>query len=168
MKTTVEKIEIAVGESALGPVLVAKSDKGLCAIALSEDRRDQRRCLERRFPGAEICEGGAGLSALLAKVIRFVESPRYGLDAALDLRGTEFQCRVWQALREIPAGTTSTYTDIAIKIGRPRAVRAVAAACAANTLAVVVPCHRVLRRDGDLSGYRWGVERKRSLLERER
>lgn len=168
MKNPIEKIEMAVGNSSLGPVLVAKSRKGLCAVTLGEDRRAQRQYLEQRFPGAELCEGGAEIEALLAQVIRLVESPRRGLKVSLDLRGTEFQRQVWQALREIPAGSTSTYTDIARKIGRPEAVRAVAGACAANALAVLIPCHRVLRSDGNLSGYRWGVERKRRLLERER
>ena len=109
----------------------------------------------------------ANSSSLIAKVVGFIEAPAIGLDLPLDVRGTAFQERVWQALREIPAGSTASYTDIAQRIGAPKAVRAVAQACGANSLAVAIPCHRVVRSDGNLSGYRWGVERKRQLLERE-
>jgi AraC family transcriptional regulator of adaptative response/methylated-DNA-[protein]-cysteine methyltransferase len=125
------------------------------------------RDLQERFPRAELIGGDAEFEDLVAKVVGLVEAPAIGLDLPLDVRGTAFQQRVWQALREIPAGRTETYSEIAGRIGVPRAVRAVAGACAANALAVAIPCHRVVRTDGSLSGYRWGVERKRALLERE-
>lgn len=160
-------IRYAVGDSSLGKVLAARSARGVCALLLGDDPGELRRDLQRRFPEEAVIEDAAGLAALLDRAIALVESPMRGLDLALDLRGTEFQTKVWQALRDIPAGATATYMDIANRIERPRAVRAVARACAANALAVAVPCHRVVRSDGNLSGYRWGVERKRSLLERE-
>ena len=125
------------------------------------------RDLQDRFPRATLIGGDAGFEHLVAKVVGFVEAPRLGLDLPLDVRGTAFQQRVWQALREIPAGATASYAEIAKRIGAPKAVRAVAQACAANRLAVAIPCHRVVRNDGALSGYRWGVERKRALLDRE-
>ena len=130
-------------------------------------RRRWLRDLQDRFPRATLIGGDAEFEALVAKVVGFVEAPRIGLDLPLDVRGTAFQQRVWQALRAIPAGSTASYAEIARRIGAPKAVRAVAPACAANPLAVAIPCHRVVRTDGALSGYRWGVERKRALLERE-
>ena len=123
--------------------------------------------LQDRFPGADLVGGDAAFEGLVARVVGFVEAPRLGLDLPLDIRGTAFQERVWRALREIPAGETLSYAEVAQRIGSPKAVRAVAGACAANALAVAIPCHRVVRTGGDLSGYRWGVERKRSLLDRE-
>lgn len=157
-------MRVAIGQSSLGLVLVARTARGVSAILLGDDRDTLRSDLQRRFPRATLLEGDDTLGQLTADVISLVEAPSHGLDATLDMRGSEFQCEVWRALREIPAGTTASYTDIANRIGRPRSVRAVAQACAANPLAVVVPCHRVVRRNGQLSGYRWGVERKRALL----
>jgi AraC family transcriptional regulator of adaptative response/methylated-DNA-[protein]-cysteine methyltransferase len=162
------EIRFAVGECSLGSILVAKSAKGVCAILLGDDPDVLLRNLQDSFPQAELIGGDAEFEGLVAKVVGFVEAPRIGLDLPLDVRGTAFQQRVWRALRDIPPGATASYTDIAKRIGAPKAVRAVAAACAANALAVAIPCHRVIRNDGALSGYRWGVERKRALLERER
>ena len=139
----------------------------MCAILLGDDPDGLARELQDRFPRATLVGGDAEFEATVAAVVGFVESPRLGLDLPLDVRGTAFQQRVWQALREIPAGSTASYTEIAHRIGAPRAVRAVAHACATNHLAVAIPCHRVVRIDGGLSGYRWGVERKRALLRRE-
>src|SRR5438309_4201936 len=160
-------IRFAVGECSLGSILVAATDKGVCAILLGDKPEALVRELEDRFPRATLIGGDEDFEQWVAKVIGFVEAPALGLDLPLDVRGTAFQQRVWQALREIPAGATSTYTKIAARIGAPKAVRAVARACASNTLAVAIPCHRVVRHDGGLSGYRWGVKRKRLLLERE-
>jgi AraC family transcriptional regulator, regulatory protein of adaptative response / methylated-DNA-[protein]-cysteine methyltransferase len=161
------EIRFAIGECSLGAILVARSDRGVCAILLGDDPEALARDLQERFPRAELIGGDAEFEELVAKVVGFVEAPGLGLDLPLDVRGTAFQQRVWQALREIPAGRTATYSEIAGRIGAPGAVRAVAGACAANALAVAIPCHRVVRTDGSLSGYRWGVERKRALLERE-
>lgn len=159
------RIEFALGQCALGAILVARSGRGLCAIALGDDPEALLRELQDRFPRAELVGGDAGFEALVARVVGFVEAPAIGLDLPLDIRGTAFQQRVWEALRKIPAGMTASYAEIAARIGSPRAVRAVAQACAANTLAVAIPCHRVVRSDGALSGYRWGVARKRVLLQ---
>ncbi len=160
-------IRFAVGECSLGSILVAASERGVCAITMGDDPEALVRALQDRFPKARLIGGDAGFEAWVAKVVGFVEAPHLGLDLPLDVRGTAFQRRVWQALREIPAGSTASYAEIAEKLGAPKAVRAVAQACAATALAVASPCHRVVRRDGELSGYRWGVERKRALLERE-
>ncbi len=160
-------IRFAVAQCSLGAILVAQGERGLCAILLGDDPELLVRDLQDRFDRAELIGGDAGFEQLVATVIGFVEQPSRGLALPLDVRGTAFQERVWQALREIPAGTTCDYSEIAARIGSPRAVRAVAGACAANPLAVAIPCHRVVRRDGDLSGYRWGVARKRELLRRE-
>src|SRR5207247_6950254 len=160
-------IRFAVGECSLGSILVAQSDRGICAILLGDDPDSLARDLQDQFPQAKLIGGNARFEQLVAKVVGFVEAPALGLDLPLDVRGTAFQQRVWQALREIPAGTTSTYAKVAARIGAPRAVRAVARACASNAIAVAIPCHRVVRHDGGLSGYRWGVKRKRLLLERE-
>jgi AraC family transcriptional regulator of adaptative response/methylated-DNA-[protein]-cysteine methyltransferase len=161
-------IRFAVGECSLGSVLVAQSARGVCAILIGEDPDELARDLQDRFPHARLIGGDAGFEQLIAKVVDFVEAPRLGLDLQLDVRGTAFQQRAWQALREISAGQTASYTEIAKRIGTPKSVRAVAQACGANALAVAIPCHRVVRNDGGLSGYRWGVERKRALLEREK
>lgn len=161
------EIRFAIGECSLGSILVATSDRGICAILLGEDPDTLARDLQDRFPQAHLIGGDADFEQLVAKVVGFVEAPALGLDLPLDVRGTAFQQRVWQALRKIPAGSTASYAQIAQRIGSPKAVRAVARACAANALAVAIPCHRVVRNDGALSGYRWGVERKRALLERE-
>jgi AraC family transcriptional regulator of adaptative response/methylated-DNA-[protein]-cysteine methyltransferase len=161
-------IHFAIGQCSLGAILVARSAQGVCAILLDDDPDALARDLQDRFPRANLIGGDATFEQLVATVIGFVEAPALGLDLPLDIRGTAFQRRVWQALREIPAGETASYTDIANRIGAPKAVRAVAGACAANTLAVAIPCHRVVRNDGGLSGYRWGVARKRALLACER
>ncbi len=161
------EIRFAVGECSLGSILVARSDRGVCAIFLGDDPDALARDLQDRFPHAALVGGDAEFESTVAAVVGFVESPRLGLDLPLDVQGTAFQQRVWQALREIPAGATTSYAEVARRIGAPRAVRAVAHACATNHLAVAIPCHRVVRNDGGLSGYRWGVERKRALLERE-
>jgi AraC family transcriptional regulator of adaptative response/methylated-DNA-[protein]-cysteine methyltransferase len=160
-------IRFAVGECSLGSILVAATEKGVCAITLGDDPDALVRNLQDQFPKAELIGGDKDFEQLVAKVVGFVEAPEQGLDLPLDVRGTAFQQRVWALLREIPAGSTASYTDIATRLGQPAAVRAVAQACAANKLAVAIPCHRVVRQDGALSGYRWGVERKRALLVRE-
>jgi AraC family transcriptional regulator of adaptative response/methylated-DNA-[protein]-cysteine methyltransferase len=139
----------------------------VCAILIGDDPDALARDLQDRFPRAKLIGGDAGFEQLVAKVVGLVEAPRLGLDLPLDVRGTAFQQRVWQALRDIPAGNTVSYADLARRIGAPKSVRAVAQACGANALAVAIPCHRVVRNDGALAGYRWGVERKRALLERE-
>lgn len=162
-----EILRFAVGQCSLGAILVASSDKGVASILLGDDPDKLVRDLQDRFPAARLVGGDADYERLVAEVVGFVETPGIGLDLPLDVRGTAFQQRVWQALRRIPAGRTATYTDIARQIGAPAAVRAVAGACAANPIAVAIPCHRVIRTDGALTGYRWGVERKRSLLARE-
>lgn len=161
------EIRFAVGECSLGAILVAASARGVCAISLGDDADALVRDLQDRFPKARLIGGDAGFERLVATVVGFVEAPRRGLDLPLDIAGTAFQQRVWQALRAIPAGMTASYAEIARRIGAPSAVRAVAQACAANKIAVAIPCHRVVRNDGALSGYRWGVERKRALLDRE-
>jgi len=161
------RIRFAIGQCSLGAILVASSDKGVCAILLGDDPDALARDLQDRFPKAELVGGDPDYERVVATVVGFVEAPRIGLDLPLDVRGTAFQERVWRALRKIPPGSKATYAEIARRIGEPRAVRAVAGACAANQLAVAIPCHRVVRSDGGLSGYRWGVERKRRLLERE-
>ena len=161
------EIRFAIGECSLGAILVAASERGICAILLGDDADVLARDLQDRFPRANLIGGDAAFEQLVANVIGFVEAPGLGLALPLDVRGTAFQQRVWQALQEIPAGKTASYADIAKRIGAPKSVRAVAQACAANTLAVAIPCHRVVRNDGGLSGYRWGVERKRALLDRE-
>lgn len=161
------EIRFAVGECTLGSILVARSERGVCAILLGDDPDALARTLQDRFPQARLIGGDAAFEALVAKVVGFVEAPAIGLDLPLDVRGTAFQQRVWQALRQIPVGERVTYSELAKRIGAPKSTRAVAQACAANPLAVAIPCHRVVRNDGGLSGYRWGVERKRALLDRE-
>ena len=160
-------MRFAIGECSLGSILVAATDRGVCAILLGDDPDALARDLQDRFPHAKLIGGDAAFEALVAKVVGFVEAPRLGLDLPLDVRGTAFQQRVWQTLRAIPAGATASYAEIARRVGAPKSVRAVAQACAANMLAVAIPCHRVVRTDGGLSGYRWGVERKRALIDRE-
>lgn len=163
------EIRFAVAESSLGPILVAATSKGVCAIRLGDDPDALVRALQDDFPKARLVGGDPAFEATVGAVVALVETPhaRPAADLPLDIGGTAFQRRVWQALREIPAGSTSTYTEIAARVGQPAAVRAVAGACAANELALAIPCHRVIRSDGSLSGYRWGVERKRALLARE-
>lgn len=157
----------AIGECSLGSILVARSRSGVCAILMGDDPDALARDLQDRFPPARLTGGDAGFEELVAKAVGFVEAPSLGLGLPLDARGTAFLQRVWQALREIPAGKTASYAGIAKRIGAPKAVRAVGRACAANAIAVAIPCHRVVRNDGAISGYRWGVARKRALLERE-
>lgn len=161
-------IRFAIGRCSLGEILVAATDRGLCAISLGDDPDQLARDLQDRFPRAELIAGDRDFDQWVARVVGLVESPGTGLDLPLDIQGTAFQQRVWEALRAIPAGETASYAEIARQIGQPTASRAVAAACAANPLAVAIPCHRVVRRDGGLSGYRWGVARKRALLDREK
>ena len=160
-------IRFAVGECSLGSILVAATDKGVCAIQFGDDPDALLRELQDRFPKARLIGADKDFERMVARVVGFVEAPAQGFDLPLDVRGTAFQQRVWQALRAIPSGATASYAEIAERIGQPKAVRAVARACASNGIAVAIPCHRVVRRDGALSGYRWGVERRRALLERE-
>jgi AraC family transcriptional regulator of adaptative response/methylated-DNA-[protein]-cysteine methyltransferase len=160
-------IRFAVGECSLGAILVAATEKGVCAILLGDDADRLARELQDRFPRADLIGGNRAFERLVAKAVGLVEAPALGCDLPLDVRGTAFQQRVWQALRAIPAGETASYAEIARRIGAPKAVRAVAGACAANPVAVAIPCHRIVRNDGGLSGYRWGVARKRALLQRE-
>jgi AraC family transcriptional regulator of adaptative response/methylated-DNA-[protein]-cysteine methyltransferase len=161
-------IHYAFCESSLGSVLVAVTEKGICAITLGDGREFLLKDLQRRFAKTEIVPTDKYTDSYIAKVIELIERPEAGFDAPLDVRGTAFQQSVWQALRTIPLGKTASYAEIARAIGMPKATRAVAQACGANHIAVVIPCHRVVRTDGALSGYRWGVERKATLLERER
>jgi AraC family transcriptional regulator of adaptative response/methylated-DNA-[protein]-cysteine methyltransferase len=160
-------IHFAVGECSLGSILVARSERGVCAILLGAEPDELARDLQDRFPQARLIGGDAGFETLVAQIIGFVEAPALGLDLPLDVRGTAFQQRVWQALRQVPAGSTVSYAEVARRIGAPGSARAVAQACGANALAVAIPCHRVVRNDGALSGYRWGVERKQALLRKE-
>ena len=160
-------VRFAIGECSLGTILVASSARGVCAILLGDDPDGLARELQDKFPRANLIGGDPAFERIVAKVIGFVEAPRLGLDLPLDARGTAFQQRVWQALTKIPAGSTASYAEVAKQIGAPRAMRAVAQACAANAIAVAIPCHRVVKSDGALSGYRWGVARKQALLDRE-
>lgn len=161
------RIEFAIGQTSLGAILVARSQRGVCAISLGDDPDALLRELQDRFPRAELIGGDAGFERLVAQVVGLIEQPNIGIELPLDVRGTAFQQRVWQALRQIPSGETASYAQIAQRVGSPKSVRAVAQACASNTLAVAIPCHRVVRSDGALSGYRWGVARKQALLARE-
>jgi AraC family transcriptional regulator of adaptative response/methylated-DNA-[protein]-cysteine methyltransferase len=160
-----EEIRFAVGQSSLGAILVASSPRGVVAILIGDDPEALARNLQDRFPKADLVGGDRDYEDLVARVVGVVEAPALGLNLPLDIRGTAFQQRVWQALQEIPAGATVTYSDIAGRIGAPMSVRAVASACAANSIAIAIPCHRVVRRDGSPSGYAWGVERKQRLLD---
>ncbi len=160
-------IRFAIGACSLGAILVASTERGICAILMGDDADALARDLQDRFPQAELLGAEPAYEQVVARVVAMVEAPGIGLDLPLDVRGTAFQQRVWQALREIPAGATVSYAQLAQRVGLPNGARAVAGACAANALAVAVPCHRVVRNDGALSGYRWGVERKAALLERE-
>src|SRR5215467_9218673 len=162
-----QRIRFATVETPLGWALVAATKRGICMTALADDRDTLEANLRRRFPAAEIIADEAGLKDWADQIVRFITAPDRNLDLPLDIQGTAFQARVWRALQKIPLGKTATYTEIAAALGQPKAIRAVAQACAANKLALLVPCHRVIRSDGDLGGYRWGLERKRSLLSRE-
>ena len=165
--TTIDNISYATRESAVGRVLVARSTSGVCAILVGADDDELVTDLAARFPEAKLVVNKSAVQDDLAKVTRFVDKPTEGLDLPLDLRGTPFQRRVWEALRTIPVGNTVTYSELANSIGAPNAVRAVAGACNANPIAFAVPCHRVVGSDGDLTGYYWGVERKRELIKKE-
>lgn len=160
-------IYFAIGECSLGSILVARSERGVCAVLIGDDPILLAQDLQDQFSKANLIGDESGYDDLVAKVVGLIEKPGVGLDLPLDIRGTAFQQRVWKALQQIPVGSTASYIDIARQIGMPKAVRAVAQACGANLLAVAIPCHRVVRNDGSLSGYRWGVERKRTLLDRE-
>ena len=162
-----EEIRFAVGQCSLGAILVASSKKGVVSILIDDEPDALVRTLQDRFPNARLIGADKEYEQLVARVVGLVESPGVNVELPLDVRGTVFQRKVWQALRKIPVGKTASYADIARRIGAPKAVRAVAGACAANNIAVAIPCHRVIRHDGNVSGYRWGVERKRVLLERE-
>ncbi|MBM0741293.1 bifunctional DNA-binding transcriptional regulator/O6-methylguanine-DNA methyltransferase Ada [Phormidium sp. CLA17] len=161
------EIRFAIAQSFLGLVLVAATERGVCAIEFGDTPEMLTERLKTRFPNAQVQESDPTFSNWVAQVIGLIETPDRGLNLPLDIQGTAFQQRVWQALQTIPPGTTVSYADVAKQINQPTAVRAVATACAANTLAIAIPCHRVVRSNGDLSGYRWGIERKRALLERE-
>jgi AraC family transcriptional regulator of adaptative response/methylated-DNA-[protein]-cysteine methyltransferase len=161
-------IRFAVGECSMGSILVAQSSRGICAIFLGDDPDALLQDLQDQFPKANLIGGDTEFEVVVAKVIGFVEAPAIGLDLPLDIRGTAFQKRVWHALRKIPAGSTASYAGLARLAGSPSSARAVAQACAANPLAVAIPCHRVVKSDGSLSGYRWGVERKRALIKKEK
>jgi AraC family transcriptional regulator of adaptative response/methylated-DNA-[protein]-cysteine methyltransferase len=163
-----ETVRYVVVPTPLGQALVAATDRGICMTALGDDRRNLEADLRQRFPAAELVAGDAELAGWAERIVGFITDPNEQPDLPLDIRGTAFQAQVWRALQKIPPGRTSTYREVAAALGRPRAVRAVAQACAGNKLALLVPCHRVVRSDGDLAGYRWGIERKRELLTRER
>jgi AraC family transcriptional regulator of adaptative response/methylated-DNA-[protein]-cysteine methyltransferase len=163
-----ERVRLAVTSSSLGSVLVAATDRGICAIELGDDPDLLVHIVGERFPHAELVDDDPDLVELVAAVVALEEEdPAAGTDLPLDIRGTAFQERVWRALRSIEPGSTITYAELAERVGTPSGARAVAAACAANQLAVAVPCHRVVRTDGQLAGYRWGVERKAALLQLE-
>ncbi len=165
---TGETIRFVTVETPLGWALVAATGRGVCMTALADARDSLVTALRQRFPAATLVAEDAGLKDWAERIVGFITAPDHNLDLPLDIKGTAFQARVWRALQKIPLGRTATYTEIAAALGQPKAVRAVAQACAANKLALIVPCHRVIRRDGELGGYRWGVERKRALLDRER
>jgi AraC family transcriptional regulator of adaptative response/methylated-DNA-[protein]-cysteine methyltransferase len=160
-------IRYAIVQSYLGWVLVAATDRGICRIDFGDAPEILRIRLKTSFPKAKLQGNDPNFQKLVAQVLGFLEKPKQGLGLPLDIQGTAFQRRVWTALQDIPAGATASYGDIAAQIGNPKAARAVAQACASNNIAVAIPCHRVIRRDGELGGYRWGVERKRAILERE-
>jgi AraC family transcriptional regulator, regulatory protein of adaptative response / methylated-DNA-[protein]-cysteine methyltransferase len=163
-----EIIQWSTSPCSLGFVLIAASGRGICAIFLGDDTKGLRTELQERFPKATLVDGAPDFKRTVAAVVKLVESPEVGLDLPLDVRGTAFQRRVWQALRNIPTGKTWSYSEVARQIGAPKAVRAVAGACAANPIAVAIPCHRVVHLGGSLAGYRWGLQRKRALLEHEK
>ncbi len=160
-------IFFALDKCSLGTILVAQSEKGICAVLLGDEPQYLLDDLQQRFPSAELIMGNSAFQTTVMQIMRAVEQPQLKVDLPLDIRGTVFQQQVWKTLRQIPAGETRSYAEIAKAIGSPKAVRAVAGACAANTLAVIIPCHRVVRSDGNLSGYRWGIERKQKLLQTE-
>lgn len=160
-------IYFALDKCSLGTILVAQSEKGICAVLFGDEPEHLHSDLQQRFPKATLIAGDNYFQKIVTQIIDVIKQPKLALDLPLDIRGTLFQQRVWQALQQIPIGETRSYRDIAEAIGSPKAVRAVAGACAANAIAVIIPCHRVVRNDGNLSGYRWGVERKQTLLQQE-
>lgn len=166
-KSPTKPIHFACGDSSLGKLLVARSEKGICAILLGDNQQELVADLRKRFPTVELHHNQQDFAEQLQLLLQLIEHPEHALKLPLDIRGTLFQQKVWKALQAIPAGATCSYSDIAQAIGSPKAVRAVAGACAANALAIAIPCHRVVRSDGNLSGYRWGVARKKILLQRE-
>jgi len=168
MSSAPDFIRCALRRSSLGWALIASSDKGICAILLGDDPQALQEEFRARFPSSTGVEPDDNFERLIEPVLALIDSPRITISLPLDARGTIFQRRVWEALRAIPAGATASYAEIARRIGAPKAMRAVAGACAANPVAVAIPCHRIVRADGALSGYRWGVARKRELLARER
>ena len=164
---SIASIHVTVRDCSLGSLLVAATEKGVCAILLGDEPETLTQDLRHHFPNARLIHGDRDFERHVKDVVDLVETPTSDFDGVLDVRGTDFQCRVWKALQEIPTGTTASYKEVAHRIGAPNSVRAVARACASNVLAVAIPCHRVVRADGDISGYRWGVDRKRRLLDRE-
>jgi len=162
-----EKITYTIKDSILGSILVAQSEKGICAVHMDDCASTLLKTFQIRFPEASFTDLDRKRNKRANNIIKFIEQPHGGLNVLLDMRGTEFQKKVWSAIREIPSGETASYIDLAKRLKQPKAVRAVARACAMNPLAVVVPCHRIIKNDGTLSGYRWGVERKQQLLELE-
>jgi AraC family transcriptional regulator, regulatory protein of adaptative response / methylated-DNA-[protein]-cysteine methyltransferase len=162
------RIRFILSECSLGAILIAATEIGVCAIDLNDDPNLLTRDLLERFPLAELISGDHEFEQWMTKIVNFIEAPSLNLNLPLDLRGTAFQLRVWHALQQIPTGKRITYTELAQRIGAPKAIRAVGSACAANRLAVVIPCHRVVRAEGSGSGYRWGMARKVELLRRER
>jgi O-6-methylguanine DNA methyltransferase len=167
LKANVEEIKFAIGKSELGTILVARSVAGVCAILIGDGAEVLKRDLAEQFTEAKLMRDDRALRSDLDKILAFIKSPAKGLDLPLDIRGTSFQRRVWDALLGVRVGYTITYAALASRIGEPRAIRAVANACAANAIALAIPCHRVVRSDGALAGYRWGTERKRSMVGKE-
>jgi O-6-methylguanine DNA methyltransferase len=166
-KESLDDLAYAVGESTLGSVLLARSAGGICSILIGSGAEELKNDLATRFPESRLIRNDRKLSDDLQKVLRFVEAPAEGLDLPIDMRGTPFQRRVWEELLRVPTGAIITYGALATRVGEPKTARAVASACAANAIALAIPCHRVVKNNGTLSGYRWGLERKRALLERE-
>jgi O-6-methylguanine DNA methyltransferase len=166
-EVAVETLWYAIGECALSQVLVARSAAGVCAILIGDGHEELEADLAARFPHATLAANEAVVHDDLARVIRFVENPATGLKLTLDMRGTPFQRRVWEKLRAIPVGRTATYAELARWIDPLTSARAVGSACAANPIALAIPCHRIVCSNGDLAGYRWGIERKRELLRKE-
>ncbi|HKF62183.1 MAG TPA: methylated-DNA--[protein]-cysteine S-methyltransferase [Dongiaceae bacterium] len=163
-----ETIRYAWGESSLGNFIVAMSQRGVVALDFTEPGPEFLAMLRQRFPGATLVEDPQSLAGTVARATQLVERPEGTSDLPLDPRGSDFELRVWAALRQIPPGETASYGEIAARMGAPRETREVGEACAANTLAILIPCHRVVKKDGSIAGYRWGVRRKRALLARER
>ncbi len=167
MTGDVAPIYFSEGESLLGPILAATTLKGICYIALDNHRNQMLNTLQSKFQGAPLIEGGSQIQGLMVQIVDFITSPRIGFDPKLDASGTPFQLRVWGALKSIGVGSIASYTQIASMIGSPKAIRAVASACAANSIAIAIPCHRIVCKNGEISGYRWGISRKKELLARE-